>query len=342
MAWLFKKFKKKGGFVYHIAHRVKKGNKYVIHSKTTGTDKKKLANKKLLKFEEEQSNYSDLRRIYLIDFLEKFENYSKIQIMKEQKAEKTYKLEKGCLEKLLENYGNFYLDSFTSEMVHDYKETRLDYVKPTSVNIELRTLRSVFNYASRKKYIKNNPFSRFEKAKEESDGLPVFMKVDEINKFLSIIESCNDYKFLDYVKFLLHTGARRTEALHIYKEHIDYERKRITLVKTKTRKPRFVPIDNIVERIIKDLPEDEERLFNYRPDTVTHKFKKYLRIAGLPENYSLKTTRKTFASHLVMEGIDLSTVQELLGHASPETTRKHYAKLADEHLQKSVKKLPYK
>ncbi len=43
-----------------------------------------------------------------------------------------------------------------------------------------------------------------------------------------------------------------------------------------------------------------------------------------------------------MECIDLSTVQELLGHASPETTRKHYANLADEHLQKYVKKLPYK
>ena len=57
----------------------------------------------------------------------------------------------------------------------------------------------------------------------------------------------------------------------------------------------------------------------------------------LPENYSLKTTRKTFASHLVMEGIDLSTVQELLGHASPETTRRHYAKLTDDHLQKSFK-----
>jgi integrase len=226
-------------------------------------------------------------------------------------------------------------------MVNEYKETRLYSISPTSVNIELRSLRSVFSYALKKKYVKENPFSCFEKAKEESNELPLFMKIEEVKKILSTIEASKDYSFLKYVLFLLHTGARRNEALNIKKEHIDYEKRRISLIKTKTKRPRYVPIDDVVYDIVKAMPDDEEFLFNYHYDTVTHKFKKYIRKAGLPDNYSLKTTRKTFASHLVMQGINLTTVQELLGHSSPETTRKHYAKLADEHLQQSVKKLPY-
>jgi site-specific recombinase XerD len=42
-----------------------------------------------------------------------------------------------------------------------------------------------------------------------------------------------------------------------------------------------------------------------------------------------------------MKGVDLTAVQELLGHSDPKITREHYAKLAPDHLQKSIKKLPY-
>ncbi|MFC1561903.1 tyrosine-type recombinase/integrase [candidate division KSB1 bacterium] len=124
---------------------------------------------------------------------------------------------------------------------------------------------------------------------------------------------------------------------------VNFERNLVFLRHTKTGKTRMVPMNKKLEGILKDMyiENQEGKLFNYHYDTVTHKFKRYVRKAGLSDEYSLKTTRKTFASHLVMQNVDLSTVQELLGHASPETTRKHYAKLADEHLQKSVRKLPY-
>ena len=61
--------------------------------------------------------------------------------------------------------------------------------------------------------------------------------------------------------------------------------------------------------------------------------------AGIEDFTKVHTLRHTFASHLVMQGVDLPTVQRLMGHASVETTM-IYAHLAPDHLSKAVNKLP--
>lgn len=61
---------------------------------------------------------------------------------------------------------------------------------------------------------------------------------------------------------------------------------------------------------------------------------------GLPDVTKLHTLRHTFASHLVMKGVDLPTVSKLMGHADIETTM-IYAHLADKHVDKAVEKLKF-
>jgi len=68
--------------------------------------------------------------------------------------------------------------------------------------------------------------------------------------------------------------------------------------------------------------------------------KRITKRAGISD-VTVHNLRATFASHLVMRGADLRTVQELLGHASIETTAKDYAYLLSPHLDKAVGKLPY-
>ena len=71
----------------------------------------------------------------------------------------------------------------------------------------------------------------------------------------------------------------------------------------------------------------------------THDFLKLVRRCGL-KNASLHTLRHTFASHLIMSGADLYTVQKLLGHSSIKTTE-IYAHLAPDYLKSAIAKLRY-
>ena len=61
---------------------------------------------------------------------------------------------------------------------------------------------------------------------------------------------------------------------------------------------------------------------------------------SFPDVTKLHTLRHTFASHLVMSGVDLPSVKQLLGHADIATTM-IYAHLAPDHLNKAVDKLNF-
>jgi site-specific recombinase XerD len=63
--------------------------------------------------------------------------------------------------------------------------------------------------------------------------------------------------------------------------------------------------------------------------------------AGVENLTKLHTLRHTFASHLVMNGVDLPTVMKLMGHSDIQTAM-IYAHLAPDHLANAVTKLPFK
>ena len=104
MAWLIKRKKKDGSLVYHIAYRIKSRGKDVIRSRTTGTGNKKQAQRMLLKFEDDNDNTSELKKIKMLDFMEYYIEYAEIQVAKTQKAENTFTLEKYCLNNLFNEY----------------------------------------------------------------------------------------------------------------------------------------------------------------------------------------------------------------------------------------------
>jgi site-specific recombinase XerD len=86
----------------------------------------------------------------------------------------------------------------------------------------------------------------------------------------------------------------------------------------------------------------EENIFPFKSDFVTHKFKKYLIASGLKncESLNVHSLRHTFASHLVMAGVDLYSVSKLLGHSSVKITET-YAHLLPDHLKKPINLLHY-
>ena len=68
-------------------------------------------------------------------------------------------------------------------------------------------------------------------------------------------------------------------------------------------------------------------------------FRRIRKLAELPD-IGWHTFRHTFASHLVMSGVDLNTVRELLGHADIATTM-IYSHLSQDHINQSIKKLNF-
>jgi len=78
---------------------------------------------------------------------------------------------------------------------------------------------------------------------------------------------------------------------------------------------------------------------DFSPPSLSIRFKRACKKAGI-ENACLHTLRHTFASHLVMSGVDIMTLSKLLGHSSITMTEK-YAHLAQDHLRGAVEKLKF-
>ena len=99
-------------------------------------------------------------------------------------------------------------------------------------------------------------------------------------------------------------------------------------------------IPRVNTTVIKDLRSGlSEEPFEFRPDTITHKFHEYYKEAGI-EGANVHSLRKTFGSLLLQNGkADLYTVSKLLGHTSIKTTEKYYVDLLDENYRSSVKHL---
>ncbi|MFO8099632.1 MAG: tyrosine-type recombinase/integrase, partial [Salinibacter sp.] len=60
-----------------------------------------------------------------------------------------------------------------------------------------------------------------------------------------------------------------------------------------------------------------------RPDYLSHRFRHYRKMAGLPEDVSFHTLRHTCASFLVMGGVPIHTVKKMLRHSTIEVTKRY-------------------
>ena len=85
---------------------------------------------------------------------------------------------------------------------------------------------------------------------------------------------------------------------------------------------RIIKLNRQARRII----EEQNELWNYRRDFVSHKFKKEVRKLGI-KNARFHDLRRTFGYNLIRQGRPIYEVSKLLGHSSVTTTERHYAPL---------------
>jgi len=207
---------------------------------------------------------------------------------------------------------------------------------------KIATLRSFYKWANRHGLTATNPMTLI-RTPRQSKRLPKAISVEQIERLLATPSDRDVLGLRDraMLETLYSTGLRVSELVGLNLGDLDLEQESLR-VRGKGRKEREVPLGahalHAVERYIEKVRADErfskvwdgegERpLFinkhgqRLSSRSVRRKLDKYLREIGLDGSISPHTLRHSFATHLLDNGADLRSVQELLGHRSLSTTQ---------------------
>lgn len=258
----------------------------------------------------------------------------------------------------LEGYKTFRRDEWVNpngtrvKSEDDVKDHTRKGARARTVNIELDGLKTMLNLAIRWDYLRDNPVKQVKPLKTD-DKKPVrFLTLEECQQLLDAAPAVLYPVFYTF----LNTGMRKSELENLQWQDIDLKRKRILIRPKEDWKPktndREIPMSEELTDLLADLKKRasvdsvEDYAFPAKSAGHSHNWLrteliKVARKAGILDLTKIHTLRHTFASHLVMEGVDLPTVGKLMGHSDIETTM-IYAHLAPDHLAKAVTKLPYR
>jgi integrase len=136
----------------------------------------------------------------------------------------------------------------------------------------------------------------------------------------------------------LHTGVRKGELLTLKWDQVNLEQGIISILDTKNHERRDIPMDETAKEILRGIERKGEAVFSNGDGqgivSVRAAFDTAVRKSGITD-FRFHDLRHTFASNLVMAGVDLMTVKELMGHKTLAMTLR-YAHLAPNHKSRAI------
>lgn len=224
------------------------------------------------------------------------------------------------------------------------KETIQRGAKSYTVNFELGTLRTIFNLAIKQRYLDHNPIKEVGFLKPDDSKKRRFLTEAECERLLRACEP----ELYPIFFVLLHTGMRKGELINLEWKDVDFKGGVIKI----QRKPfwvpkageREIPMSREVAAILEEVPRSSHFVFpNKGGERLDSNFfrTQLIRIArntGIYDLTQIHSLRHTFASQLLMRGVDLPTVQKLMGHSKIETTMIYSHQTAG-HLRAAIEKL---
>jgi len=204
---------------------------------------------------------------------------------------------------------------------------------------KLATLRSFYKFLVKRNHISSNPVVSIRTPKQEKK-LPRFLEYEEVKKLLNTppVNTWLGARDRAILETLYSTGIRVSELVALNMDDIDFLGE-VVHVRGKGKKERIAPIGSSALQVIQHYMEyrnkraqsngnfDSKVLFvnkhgkRLSTRSVRRKMDKYLKMAGLDPDISPHTLRHSFATHMLNNGADLRSVQELLGHQSLSTTQ---------------------
>lgn len=231
-----------------------------------------------------------------------------------------------------------------------FTATLHDKYKPKTIARKISSIRSFYSFLVKDDVLETNPFIDVELPKKEKK-LPKFIYPEEIEQLFRSIDQSTVLGKRNYLilEFLYGTGARVTELCDVKLKDVNYFEDNIIL-HGKGKKDRIVPLhtrlvtelSDYVLTTRKDLLKHNESAYlflNNRGVNITSRgvrmiINKIMSDSGASLKVSPHTLRHTFATHLLNNGADLRTVQELLGHEHLSSTQ-IYTKVSKEKLKES-------
>ncbi|MFT5424204.1 MAG: integrase/recombinase XerC [Phycisphaerales bacterium] len=216
---------------------------------------------------------------------------------------------------------------------------------PATMARKIATLRSFYKWAHRTGIVASNPMTLI-RTPRQTKRLPKAISIEQVEQLLSAPSDTDVLGRRDraMLETLYSTGIRVSELVGLNISDLDLEGEAMH-VRGKGKKERLVPLGShalgAIRSYIEMLKQDPRFVNNFDGNgvgeslpmflnkhgkrlssrSVRRKLDKYLREIGLDPSISPHTLRHSFATHLLDNGADLRSVQELLGHQSLSTTQ---------------------
>jgi site-specific recombinase XerD len=247
----------------------------------------------------------------------------------------SYRNDLGRMETLLGWFREYPAESITAQDI----ERRFEKEKwsPATVNRYRALLSLTYRLAIRNGKVKENP-ARLVRHRLEDNARIRFLSAEEETKLRTAITgACSEH--LSELELALNTGLRMGEQYGLRWQDVSLVRRTLTIPRSKNGATRHVPLNQAAVRALEGLQSRAKgsELVCGGANTPRRWFDPAVKAAGL-SGFTWHCLRHTFASRLVMAGVDIRTVQELMGHKTIAMTVR-YAHLAPKHTLAAVERL---
>lgn len=268
------------------------------------------------------------------DLIESFKIY--LQVDRKYSNNTIYRYD-FCLNQFSNFYNNCNIKEITYEKITKYlKHLYNQNYNVSTISNHISILKSFYKFLMRYKNLKINPMQQVRRPKL-SKNIPKVLSYEDVDNLLNIeLKDYYDYRNKAMLELMYASGLRVSELVDVSMHDINYENNTIRVF-GKGSKERIIPISDYAASAVKiylenargwlskNKPSDYLFLNNHGDKISRQAFFKILQKLALEKNinksFSPHTLRHSFATHLLENGADLRSIQELLGHSSISTTQ---------------------